>query len=382
MTTTESALICAALLTATCVYAAPLADDGVRVTDYAQLAIDVGGEAEDWQPAFQAAAAEAYASGKPLYVPTGRYQIRQAIDLTPPPAEKRPFMWQAIRLIGAGQWRSIISQETEGINCVDWSGPVYEDSTSHGRLEDICLRGGATVLNIKWHNHFVMDSCYIEGGSEYGVYAEGWSNRFLNSTIRWATVAGIYGRAHFNNCVIRDCYFSRNGIGVLISGGHGNRIEGCGLESCARAAVYVLNTRELTICNSYFEGNGYRMPERFPFEGIPNTIAIDRSNTSVTVHDNILRVNRDDEGALISIADLTHGHIYDNLFYSANAAMHGIVLRGAAENKAEEPTSITDVVVEHNHASELVRRPLSEDAPGVFAKARETGSEFDWEPSE
>ena len=122
MTTTQTALICAALLLiAACAHGAPIADDVVNVAEYAGLAIDRGGEAEDWQPAFQAAAAEAYETGRPLYVPTGRYQIRQTIDLTPPPAEKRPFLHQSIKLVGAGQWRSIISQEAEGINCVDWS---------------------------------------------------------------------------------------------------------------------------------------------------------------------------------------------------------------------------------------------------------------------
>jgi hypothetical protein len=381
MTRTEIALICAVLLVATGAQAAPAGDDVVKVTDYAELAVDVGGEAEDWQPAFQAAAAEAYETGKPLYVPTGRYEIRQAIDLTPPPTERRPFLWQSIKLVGAGQWRSIISQQAEDQNCVDWSGPTYEESTSHGRLEDIALTGGVTVLNIKWHNHFVMDSCYIQGGSQYGVHAEGWSSRFLNSTIRWATVAGIYARAHFNNCVIRDCYFSRNGIGIFFNGGHGNRVEGSGLESCARAAIFTQNTRGLTINNSYFEGNGYRMPDRFPFEGTPNTITIDRNNTSIKIHDNIMRVNRDDEGALISIADLVHGHIYDNLFHNANPAMHGILLRGTAETKPELPTAIRDLIVEHNHAHELIEKPLSEDTPGVFAKAIDEGSEFDMELS-
>lgn len=157
MTTPEIALTCAALLLAGCAYAAPVGDDVVNVTDYEELVVDVGGEAEDWQPAFQAAAAKAYETGKPLYVPTGRYEIRQTIDLTPPPAERRPFLHQSIKLVGAGQWRSIISQEGEGVNCVDWSGPTYGESAVHGRLEDICLRGGQTVLNVKWHNHFVMD---------------------------------------------------------------------------------------------------------------------------------------------------------------------------------------------------------------------------------
>ena len=380
MSTTEISVICALLL-AVGAQAGPIGGDVVTVGDYAELCIDRGGEAEDWQPAFEAAAAEAYETGMALYVPTGRYEIRRAIDLTPPPAEQRPFLWQSIRLIGAGQWRSIISQEAEGVNCVNWEGPTYEDSASHGRMEGICLSGGATVLNVRWHNYFVMDSCYIQGGSRYGVHAEGWSSRFLNSTIRWAGEAGIFAGGHFNNCVIRDCYFSRDGIGMLFSGVHGSRVEGCGLESCARAAIYIRNTRGLTVANSYFEGNGYRLPERFPYEGTPNTITIDRNNTSIKLHDNIMRVNRDDEGALVSIADITHGHIYDNTFYNYNPARHGILLRGGAETKPDDPTAIRDLIVEHNFVHELIEKPLAEDTPGVYAKAVDGGCEFDLELS-
>ncbi len=382
MKVTDPAILCVAalLLTVTGADTQP-ADDVVRVTDFADVVIDRGGEEEDWQPAFQAAAAEAYETTRPIYVPAGRYPIRQAIDLTPPPAEKRPFLHPSIRLIGAGQWRSIISQEAEGVNCVDWSGPAYEEGAVHGRLEDICLRGGEIVLNIRWHNHFVMDSCYIEGGRRYGVYAEGWSGRFLNSTIRWAGEAGIYAGGHFNNCIIRDCYFSRDGIGVLFSGVHGSRVEGCGLESCARAAIFVRHTRGLTVSDTYFEGNGYRLPDRFPFEGIPNTLHIDLNCLSICVHDCIFRVNRDDEGALISIADLRHGHIYDNLFYCANPAPNGIMLRGASETKPEQETAIRDLIIEHNHAHQIAR-PLAEDTPGLYDAALDNGCEFDWELSE
>jgi len=351
--------------------------DHVVVTDFAELVVDRGGEAEDWQPAFQAAVAEACAGGRPIYVPAGTYRIRRALDLTPPPAERRPFLHQSIRLVGAGQWHSIISQEVETENCIDWSGPTYEDGAAHGQIQDLCLRGGAVTLNIKWHNHFVMDSCYIEGAQRYGVYAEGWSNRFLNSTIRWCREAGFYGGGHFNNCVIRDCYFSRDGIGILLAGGHGSRVEGCGLESCARAAILVRNMRGLTISDCYFEGNGYRL-EQFPYEGVPNTISLDMNNTQISIHDNILRANLDDTGALLSIADVRSGHVYDNLFYNYNPFRHGILLRAASESKPEWVTAIEDLVVEHNRTYQ-VAVPLGEDTPGVYDAAVAAGSRFDWE---
>ncbi len=350
--------------------------DMVSVTDFRDLALDVGGEEEDWQPAFQAAIARAWETRQPVYLPAGEYHIRQAIEILPPVGEKRPFGADGIRLVGAGMYKSVIFQSVETENCVNWTGLEYEKSDSRGQLEDISLRGGDITLNIKWHNQFKMDSCYIEGGARYGVYAEGWSSRFLNSIIRWCGEAGIYGGGHFNNCIIRDCYFSRDGIGILLTGVHGSRIEGCGIESCARAAVLVRNTRGLTICNSYFEGNGYRLEERFPFEGIPNTIHLDMNNTGIKIHDNILRVNRDEEGALISIADCRGGHIYDNLFYCYNPGKHGIRLRAVSETKPEWQTVIGDLIVEGNQMHQ-VTLPLSEDTPGLHDRAVAAGCSFD-----
>ncbi len=376
--TVRRTTICAAavLLAGTC-GAQPLSDS-VVVTDFADVVIDRGGEAEDWQLAFQAAAQKARETAQPIYVLAGTYPIRQAIDFTPPTLEKRPFLYPEIRLSGAGPYASVIDQQVETENCVNWSGPVYEESASKGYLGNICLRGGDITLNIKWHNHFVMDSCYIEGAMRYGVYAEGWSSRFLNSTIRWCREAGIYAGGHFNNCVIRDCYFSRDGIGILFSGVHGSRVEGCGLESCARAAIYVRHTRGLTINNSYFEGNGYRLEEHFPYEGIPNTVHLDMNNLAISIHDNIFRANLDDEGALLSIADVRTGHVYDNLFYNYNPFRHGILLRAAAETKPEWDTVIADLVVEHNRTYQ-VAVPLGEDTPGVYDAAVAAGSTFDWE---
>ena len=354
---------------------AQLPTDALVVTDFRELALDVGGEEEDWQPAFQAAIARARETRQPVYVPAGEYRIRRAIEIVPPDLDKRPFGSDNVRIVGAGMFKSVVIQSVEAENCVDWTGLEYEKSEVRGELEDISLRGGEITLNIKWHNHFRMDSCYLEGSGRYGVYAEGWSSRFLNSIIRWCGEAGIVGAGHFNNCIIRDCYFSRDGIGILLSGVHGSRIEGCGLESCARAAIFVRNTRGLTIADSYFEGNGYRLAQ-FPFEGVPNTISLDMNNMGIEIHDNILRVNRDEEGALISIADCRGGHIYDNLFYCYNPGRHGIRLRGVSETKPEWQTAIADLVVESNTMHQVVI-PLSEDTPGVYDRAVAAGCSFD-----
>ncbi len=368
-------IVLATLASGTCF--AQALTDVVAVTEFRALALDVGGEQEDWQPAFQAAIARARETRQSVYVPAGTYRIRQAIEIVPPPrGEKNPFGADNVRLIGAGAYKSVIKQEVETENCINWTGLTYEESAKNGQISHLSLRGGAIGLNIKWHNHFEMDSCYIEAALEYGVYAEGWSSRFTNSTIRWCKKAGFYGGAHFNNCVIRDCYFSRDGIGILLTGVHGSRIEGCGLESCATAAVFVRSTRGLTINNSYFEGNGYKTLDVLPVEGSANTIHLDMNNMGIKIHDNILRVNMDPEGGMLSIADCNGGHIYDNLFYCYSPAQYGIRLRPGADTRDDWDTIISGLIVENNQFHN-VAVPLSETAPGVHAEALANGCTFD-----
>jgi len=347
------------------------------VTAFSGHVVDLGAETEDWQPAFQAAIAQARETLKPIYVPAGEYSIRKPIEIVPVEVEGTPFVRNNIRLFGAGPYKSIISQQVETENCVNWTGLTYEKPATHGHLSNLLLRGGATTLNIKWHNYFTMDSCYIAGAAQHGVHAEGWSSRFLNSTFRWCTGTGFFGGAHFNNCVIRDCYFSRDGTGILLSGVHGSRIESCGLESCAQAAIFVRGTHGLTINNCYFEGNGYKNVELLSVEGSANTVHLDLNCWAIRIHDCIFRKNLDDEGALISIADCRGGHIYDNYFYCYNPGKNGIKLRAHSEAKPDAEPVIADLTVDRNWWQNL-ENPLSEAQPGLYDKAVKSGCSFDW----
>jgi hypothetical protein len=372
-----AAAVIVALTTCLSPSLAQLATDVVDLASFADQVLDPGTETEDWQPAFQAAIAEARETQRPIYVPTGEYKIRRAIEILPVEVEGKPFRRNNIRMFGAGQHKSVISQQVETENCINWTGLEYEKSAVHGHLSNLCLGGGKITLNIKWHNYFTLESCYVVGAAQHGVYTEGWSSRFLNSTIRWCKEAGFVGGAHFNNCVLRDCYFSRDGIGVLLSGVHGSRLESCGLESCAKAAIFVRHTRGLTVSNCYFEGNGYKNVDVLPVEGTANTVHLDLNCWAITIHDCIFRVNLDEEGALISVADCRHGHIYDNYFYCANPARNGIKLRGRSETKPEAETAIKDLIVEHN-AWHNLENPLSEAEPGLYEKALKAGCSFDW----
>jgi hypothetical protein len=355
--------------------------DVVDVTAFRELVVDPGTKAEDWQPAFQAAIAKARDTLQPVYVPAGEYRIRRAVEIVPVEVEGKPFARNNIRLFGAGTYKSVILQQVETENCINWTGLEYEKSAVHGHLSNLYLRGGKIALNIKWHNYFTLDSCYIEGAMQYGVYAEGWSSRFLDSTIRWCREAGFRGAGHFNNCVIRDCYFSRDGIGISLSGVHGSRIESCGLENCAKAAILLRGIQGLTISNCYFEANGYKNVEQLPVEGSANTVHLDWACNAITIHDCIFRMNLDAEGALVSIADCRHGHVYDNYFYSSNPAKNGIKLRAKSEGSGDAEPVIADLVVERNWQHNL-EYPLTESEPGVYEKAVKAGCSFDWPLSE
>ncbi len=371
----------------------------INVTDYVADVENPGTDKEDWQPAFQKAIEVAQQELRPLYVPAGEYKTRQPIVIVPVKRELTRSGWHCgLRVFGDGHNLSVISQQVETENVIDWTGLTYRESAYGGHLSHIGLRGGKTALNIKWHNNFTLESCYIHGPMEYGIHAEGWSSRFLNSGIRWCRKAGIYagGVGTFNNCIIRDCYFSRNGIGFhMPNRGFGNRIEGCAFEKCAKAAIYLGGTMELgkhpfsvesfTINNCYFEQNGYSNVSFLPVEGPVSTIHLDHGCAQITIHDcNFFlpwaadRKPGEDKIAecpAISIAYCRTGHIYDNVLNGA------IQLRAACETPAGTDPLVSALVVENNRFRMAepgmgVTEPLVEEEPGLIEQAISQHSVF------
>jgi hypothetical protein len=364
------------LLFAAAVLAQP-ATDVIIVTDFEDHVVDIGGDNEDWQPAFQAAIAKARATQQAIYVPAGEYNIRQAIDIEPVEVEGTPFVRNYIYMFGADRFKTKIQQQTEDENCINWSGPDAKNSAVQGHLANMIVSGGVIGLNIKYHNRFHLENCYIVGASEYGIYAEGYSCRFDNCVVRWNRNVGFYAGGHFNDNIIRDFYFSRNGIALKFNGVHGSRVESSAFEGNAKAAILMSGVRNLTICNSYFEGNGYATSPHFSVEGVPNTVMLDRLCRAVSIHDNIFRKNLDDRGALIAIADCRHGHIYDNYFYNYNPGGRAVMLYLPSELDPERETVISDLIFEHN-AHENFDIPFSETEQGLLDAAVENGSSFDW----
>lgn len=347
----------------------------VELTDFSDAALDRGAETEDWQPAFQQAIAAARARLKPLHIPAGEYKIRRPIEILPASEPRNCLDHNDMRIVGDGKYHTIISQQVEDENAIDWTGLTYEEPCTFGRLEQLTVTGGDTALNIKWHNYFTLDSCYIAGAKQYGIYAEGWSSRFVNSTIRWCYKAGIRGGTHFNNNVIRDCYFSRNAIGAhLMNGCYGSRIEGCGFELCAKAAVFLRGCNSFTINNTYFEGNGYRNKHQdlFSVEGSADTVHLDYACRQVTIHDCIFRINQDPEGALIAMAYVIGGHIYDNSFLNGENA---IKLRSGCETNENAGSFLGRVLVERNEMKDI-NQPLVEEQAGLIQKAVERRCAF------
>lgn len=349
----------------------------VNILDFEDHALKVGTEEEDWQPAFQEAIAKAKEGQRALYVPGGEYSIRKAITLRP---VQRPNggWYKEPRIYGDGMYHSVIRQMVDTENCMDWTGETYENGAAYGQLEHLMLTGGKITLNLKWHNNFKLDSCRISGAREYGIYTEGWTSRFLNSFIRWCYEAGFYGYAHYNNAVIRDCYFGRCKIGALIHGGHGSRISGCGFEHCAQSAVMLRNVKGFSISDSYFEGDGYLDSKHFEAESPANMIEIGFNSRSVSIHDCILRYQQDPNGALIAISDLDVGHIYDNLFWINNPVQNGLLLMEKCRHRPDWENKISDVIVEGNNAHN-VHSLLTEQVDGLVEKARQNGSSFQWE---
>lgn len=375
-----AATIVLAICGASPINAAPdLGERGpISITDFAEHVLNPETDEEDWQPAFQEALKLTTDGVRPIYVPAGEYPIRRAIVIRPQQRDNGGW-YPGVRIFGDGMHQSIIRQMVPTENCVDWTGETYEDGASHGQLERIQLVGGEIALNLKWHNSFRMDSCRIGGATKYGIYTEGWSSRFLNSLIRWCGEAGLMGYAHFNNAIVRDCYFGRNRIGVLVHGGHGSRIEGCGFEHCVQSAVMLRNVKGFTVSNSYFEGNAVADAPRHNPQSPCNTLHAEFNCWGLSIHDNIFRVQKDDDGALISLADIRGGRVHDNLFWTNAPVNNAIMLReGNPEIGPENWERQTrDLIIEHNHARN-VRHLLAEERPGLIDEAVANGSRFDW----
>ncbi len=348
-------------------------DTRVSLLDYQQHALDVGGDNEDWQPAFQAALEVARDTGKPLHVPAGTYLIRQAINVV---HAGKPGLFlnpQKIQIVGDGPNHSNIIQKVPTENAINWTGPTYKESTSGGAMRDISVSGGDVTLNIKWHNHFHMDNCYIASAQTYGVHAEGWSSRFANSTIRWCRQAGLYGRSHFNNIKIEGMYFSRNGRGIHLIGGNGVFISNSGLESNASAAIVIQHTSKPVITSCYFEGNGHdRGPDILDIGiGFPSTIHLDGVANSVVIENNIFRGGQGyNSASQVAIAGCEGARIRGNLF--ANSL---VAVKLLAESQISQATvgPIKGLIVTGNTIETRDKVLALRGAPGTFLAESEPG---------
>ena len=303
--------VLAASLMATCIPAAAL-DTRVNLLDFRDHVAAAGTEQEDWQPAFQKAVAKAYATSRILYIPAGTYPIRKTVDLNGPKTQL--YLINSLTVTGDGRSVTTIIQKNPKENCISWTGKTYKDSATSGTLRDITLFGGKITLNLKWHNNFTLESCYIANASQAGIYSEGWSNRFLNMIIRHCPNNGFEGRAHFNDITIRDGYFSRCGVGIMLSGGaRGVRISGIGFEHCANAALMIYGSNAVSITGCYFEGNGMGASNVRRNWAFPSSIALDCNNDTVLIQGCIFRGCSQNAGH-VKLGSNDNVEIRNNLF--------------------------------------------------------------------
>ena len=361
-------------------------DGRVSLREFADYAIDVGGEQEDWQPAFQAALEAALDRQAPLYVPPGKYIIRKAIEISHGGKLKQFLNPQNVAIIGASPDHSIIQQVNEEENAINWSGPTYKDSLSGGSIRDIAVVGGNVTLNIKWHNYFEMRNCYISAAQTYGIHAEGWSSQFRNSTVRWCRQAGIYGAAHFNNVTIEGFYFSRNGRAIHLVGGNGVYISDSGFESNASTAIFIQNISKPVITSCYFEGNGHdRGPDILDVgAGYPSSIHLDGLTNSVVIENNIFRGGQGyNSASQINIAACEGARIRDNLFSNCLFAIKLLEKSHTAQKQIGpiKALKVTDNTIETRaNVWKLRGTPsefLAEETPGLIERTVANGTTFE-----
>jgi hypothetical protein len=354
----------------------------VNILDFKSFVKNPGTAREDWHPAFEKAVEQAYKTTRILYVPAGKYQIMDTIDLWKQPTNS--FNGQAFKLVGDGRFVSTIIQKNKQKNCVDWTGKTYKGSMNAGTIENICLSGGKITLNIKWHNQFTLRSCYIAGGSQAGIHAEGWSNRFLDIIVRHCYRFGIYGYAHFNDVSIRDGYFSRCGVGIMLRGARGVRISGIGFEHCANTSIYMGGCMAISVVNCYFEGDGMGPIKTKEKWGFPSSIAVDYSNKSILIEGCIFRGTSKYAGQ-IRLSQCKNGRFSNNLFQIHHDEA-GVMVAPASTKNA--PVALQDVKIQNNNYCWGSRKGKQmkgkavpfwyyEKAPGMIANAVKNNCVFE-----
>ncbi len=255
----------------------------VNVLDFKDDVIAIGTDKEDWQPAIQKAVAKAYATTRTLYFPAGTYNIQKALDFGREPTQ---MYISGLTVNGDGRFTSIIKQNNPKENCINWTGKTYKGSIQGGTINGMCILGGDIALNMKWHNTFTLTHCYA-GNARIGIYAEGWSNRYIDFIIRHCSEKGFVGCAHFNDCTLRDGYLSRCGIGICFDGGaRGVRVSGIGIEQTVKCAMYIRLSLAIAISECYFEGNAMA-----PVKGWQENCSIwlDYGNNGISVNGCIFR---------------------------------------------------------------------------------------------
>jgi hypothetical protein len=352
----------------------------VNILDFKEFAANIGTDREDWSPAFEKAVAQAYATTRCLYVPAGDYPLQKAVEIWKEPTGA--FVG-GLTLMGDGRYASMIIQKNPKENAINWTGKTYKGSLNGGTIKDIGISGGAIGLNIKWHNQFTLQSCYVAGASEAGIWSEGYSNRFIDIVVRHCPKIGFRGSAHFNDVTIRDGYFSRDGIGIWMgSGARGVRISGIGFEHTVKCAIYIARSFAISISDCYFEGNALSPQKDWFLNG---SIVLDHHADSIQVQNCIFRGTSVNRGHVV-IGDSRNVEVSGNLIQIHRQDADALVML-ADPMDGKTPAHASSIFVRNNRyiwSSKMAKTEKGappycyfEVRPGMVQEAVRNGSIFE-----
>lgn len=182
----------------------------------------------------------------PVYLPTGRYKLTQAITITNKIVH------------GAGQFKTFIRAYN------DISGNVVTIGSDHVKLQDLTLESpdfdysavGTTNANTGIYvnrHHLTMQNVRVVGFN-YGIHCyRAWCVSFYD-TMTLCCNYGIYGIDEFNNNLFERCIIDNNVVGFYLQGGYGNLFNACDFEKNTDA-VETAARGDLTFNGCYFENN-------------------------------------------------------------------------------------------------------------------------------
>lgn len=189
----------------------------------------------------------AFTLNYPVYIPRGRYILKEAITITN----------RIVR--GDGQFATKIKATN------DISGNVITLGSDHIKIKDLTIEspdydysvvGTAnenTGIYINDYHHITMENVRIVGFN-YGIYARRAWCLSCYDVMCLCCNKGLYGIDEFNNTLFERCIFNTCIVAFHFQGGFGNLFNACDFEKNTDG-VFTDSKGDLTFDGCYFENN-------------------------------------------------------------------------------------------------------------------------------